>query len=120
MKILLAGNPNVGKSSLFTRLVGVDVICSNYPGKTVETSCGNLSSANLNAEIIDLPGTYSLKAQNDAEKVAVEMIPAGDVIIDVIDATNLERNLFLTFELFEYGKPMLIVLNMVDDAGTAG
>jgi len=120
MKILLAGNPNVGKSSLFTRLVGVDVICSNYPGKTVETSCGNLSSANLNAEIIDLPGTYSLKAQNDAEKVAVEMIPAGDVIIDVIDATNLERNLFLTFELFEYGKPMLIVLNMVDDARHRG
>jgi ferrous iron transport protein B len=120
MKILLAGNPNVGKSSLFTRLAGIDVICSNYPGKTVETTCGTLSCAKANWDIVDLPGTYSLMAQNDAEKVAVEMIPSGDVIIDVIDATNLERNLYLTFELMEYGKPMLIALNMVDDARHRG
>ena len=120
MKILLAGNPNVGKSSLFTRLAGVDVICSNYPGKTVETTCGNLTCEKFKAEIIDLPGTYSLKAQNDAEKVAVEMIPSGDVIIDVIDATNLERNLYLTLELMEYEKPMLVALNMADDARHKG
>lgn len=120
MRILLAGNPNVGKSSLFTRLVGIDVICGNYPGKTVEYTCGKLSCAEISGEVIDLPGTYSLRAQNDAEKVAVEMIPSGDVIIDVLDATNLERNLYLAFELMEYKKPMLIALNMVDDARHKG
>jgi len=120
MKILLIGNPNVGKSSLFSRLTGVEVVCSNYPGTTVNYSSGTVRCANEKAEIIDVPGTYSLKAENPAEKVATDMIKDGDVIVNVVDATNLERNLNLTLQVLEYGKPTIICLNMSDDARHLG
>ncbi|MFZ2456128.1 MAG: ferrous iron transporter B [Candidatus Altiarchaeia archaeon] len=120
MKILLIGNPNVGKSSLFSRLTGVEVVCSNYPGTTVNYSTGTVRCAGEKAGIIDVPGTYSLKAENPAEKVATDMLKDGDVIVNVVDATNLERNLNLTLQVLEYGKPAIIALNMSDDARHLG
>lgn len=120
MKILLVGNPNVGKSAFFSRLTGVDVICSNYPGTTVSYCTGSMHYAGVRAELVDTPGTYSLGARSPAETVAVEMIPEGDVIINILDATNLERNLYLTLQLLEKGKPMVVALNMWDEARHLG
>ncbi|NQT72203.1 MAG: ferrous iron transporter B [Chloroflexi bacterium] len=120
MKILLVGNPNVGKSAFFSRLTGVRVIASNYPGTTVGFTKGFLKIADDAGEIIDVPGTYTLEPTCKAEEVAVEMLGEGDVIINVLDATNLERNLFLTLQLVEKGIPMIIALNMWDDTKHRG
>lgn len=118
-KIFLIGNPNVGKSVLFSRLTGVRVITSNYPGTTVEITKGFLDIEGEQIEVVDLPGVYSLDAASSAEKV-VESFLAGmpaeeSVVINVIDATNLERNLYLTLELMERGYRLLVALNMCDD-----
>lgn len=120
MKILLVGNPNVGKSAFFSRLTGVRVTASNYPGTTVGFTKGFLKIADDTGEIIDVPGTYALEPTCKAEEVAVEMLGEGDVIINVLDATNLERNLFLTLQLVEKGIPMIIALNMWDDTKHRG
>ncbi|MFH1834711.1 MAG: ferrous iron transporter B [Methanobacteriota archaeon] len=120
MKILLVGNPNVGKSALFSRLTGVEVMCSNYPGTTVSYCSGSLKFAGEKAELIDTPGTYSLDARNPAEKVTEDMIGDADLIINVLDATNLERNLYLTLQLLELDKPMVVALNMWDDSKHLG
>ncbi len=120
MKVLLVGNPNVGKSAFFSRLTGVRVIASNYPGTTVGFTKGFLKVADDTGEIIDVPGTYTLEPTCKAEEVAVEMLGEGDVIINVLDATNLERNLFLTLQLVEKGIPMIIALNMWDDTKHRG
>lgn len=120
MKIFLIGNPNVGKSALFSRLTGVNVIISNYTGTTVEFKKGYMQYKNKSAEVIDVPGTYSLKPTNKAEEVAVKMLKEGDLVINIIDATNLERNLNLTFELIEKNIPMVIALNMSDEAKHIG
>jgi len=120
MKILLIGNPNVGKSALFSRLTGINVVASNYPGTTVEYRKGYMPYKGKSAEIIDAPGTYSLEPANKAEKVAVDMLNQGSLIINIIDATNLERNLNLTFELMEKKIPMIVALNMSDEAGHVG
>lgn len=114
------GNPNVGKSVVFSRLTGANVIASNYPGTTVDFSKGRLRLENETVEIIDAPGTYSLEPQNRAEEVATKMLEEADVIINVIDATNLERNLYLTLELIEQHIPMVIVLNLWDEAKHVG
>jgi ferrous iron transport protein B len=143
MRILLMGNPNVGKSALFMRLTGVDVVCSNYPGTTVSYCKGSLNlrprlgSPKRNgferhrrhrhdrrhgefAELIDVPGTYSLEAASPAEEVATDMLDKGDIIINVVDATNLERNLYLTLQILEAGKPTVVALNMSDAARHLG
>jgi ferrous iron transport protein B len=120
MKILLMGNPNVGKSVIFSRLTGVRVIASNYPGSTVEYTRGYFKMGDEIAEIIDVPGTYTLEPTSEAERIASEMLKTGDIIINVIDATNLERNLNLTLQLLEKNKPMLIALNMWDDTEHLG
>ena len=120
MKILLVGSPNVGKSSLFSRLTGVRVICSNYPGTTVTYCSGKIMYAGEQAELIDAPGVYSLNPQSPAEIATVDMIQVADIIINVIDATNLERNLYLTLQTLEQGKPTVVALNMVDDARHLG
>lgn len=120
MKILLMGNPNVGKSALFTRLTGIHTVCSNYPGTTVAYCKGTMPYKEGKAEIIDVPGTYSLDCTNKVEEVAVDMLEHGDIIINVIDATNLERNLYLTLELLEHEKPVIIALNMWDDTKHKG
>jgi ferrous iron transport protein B len=120
MNILLMGNPNVGKSVLFSRLTGTRTIASNYPGTTVGFTKGSMRLGQEQAEIIDVPGTYTLEPTSKAEEVAVEMLTEGDLIIDVVDATNLERNLNLTLQLLERPVPVIIALNMWDDTRHRG
>ena len=119
-KIYLIGNPNVGKSVVFSRLTGVQVISSNYPGTTVEIAKGYLRLDNDKVEVIDLPGTYSLEPTSGAEEVAVSLLKELSkeeiVVINIIDSTNLERNLLLTLQLIEEGFPVIICMNMCDDA----
>jgi ferrous iron transport protein B len=114
------GNPNVGKSVVFSRLTGANVISANYPGTTVDFSKGKMRINHKTVEIIDAPGTYSVKPSNKAEEVAVEMLKQADIVINVIDATNLERNLYLTLELLEKEVPMIIALNLWDEACHTG
>jgi len=119
-KIVLMGNPNTGKSVVFSRLTGAMVISSNYPGTTVDYSKGKMRLGSEVFEIIDAPGTYSLQPSNKAEEVAAEFVQQAEFVINVVDATNLERNLFLTLELLEGNKPLVIALNMWDDAKRSG
>ena len=114
--ILLMGNPNVGKSVVFSRLTGANVTTSNYPGTTIDIAKGIMRVEDSKITLMDAPGIYSLESTNKAEEIAVKMIDEGDLIIDVIDSTNLERNLYLTLELLEQGRSMVIALNMWDDA----
>lgn len=123
--ILLVGNPNVGKSVIFSRLTGVNVIASNYSGTTVEYCKGCVGSGEAKIDVIDVPGTYSLDPTSPAEKVAVQMlnkaIHAKDsIVINVIDATNLERNLNLTLQLLKKDIPMIIALNFWDEVQHIG
>ena len=115
MKILLMGNPNVGKSAIFSRLTGVDVIVSNYPGTTIEFKKGRMKFDDQLVEVIDVPGTYSLEATSRAEDVTVSMLKEGDLVIDVVDATNLERNLYLTTQLIDMDIKVVTALNMYDE-----
>lgn len=119
-RVVLAGNPNVGKSVIFSHLTGISVIISNYPGTTVDFSRGTLRLADEIVELIDAPGTYSIHSESPAERVAAAVLKTADVIINVIDANNLERNLYLTMELQETSRPMIVVLNMVDEAAHKG
>ncbi|WP_337971725.1 ferrous iron transporter B [Methanobacterium petrolearium] len=121
-KILLMGNPNVGKSVVFSRLTGVNVIQSNYPGTTVGYTKGHLKIGKNEMNIIDVPGTYSLSPSCKAEEVARDMFfdENPDLIINVLDATNLERNLYLTLQILEKNIPTVIVLNMWDAAKRKG
>jgi ferrous iron transport protein B len=120
MRILLVGNPNVGKSALFSRLTGTHIIASNYPGTTVGFTKGYLKLGEERAELIDVPGTYTLEPSSRAEEVAVQMLKDGDLIINIVDATNLERNLNLTLQLLERRIPMIVALNMWDDTRHRG
>lgn len=119
-RIVLVGNPNVGKSVVFSRLTGVHVHISNYPGTTVEYESGLLKIDSQRFQVIDAPGTYSLEPNSKAEEVAVDFIKKADFIINVVDATNLERNLYLTLELIESGIPVIVCLNMCDDTKHRG
>jgi len=120
LKVLLIGNPNVGKSVLFTRLTGIQVIASNYPGTTVTFKKGFFKLHGEKAEIIDVPGTYSLTPTSEAEEVAVNMLDEGDIFVCVIDATRLERSLPLTLQLLRRKKPMIVVLNIWDETRHKG
>ncbi len=120
MRILLMGNPNVGKSVIFSRLTGVHVISSNYPGTTVGYTQGVMKLGDRQAAIIDVPGTYTLEPTCEAERIALEMLQTGDLVIDVVDATNLERNLYLTLQLLERNVPVVVALNMWDDTKHRG
>jgi ferrous iron transport protein B len=120
MQILLVGNPNVGKSALFSRLTGTHIIASNYPGTTVGFTRGYLKLGEERAELIDVPGNYTLEPTSKAEEVAVEMLKEGDLVINVVDATNLERNLNLTLQLLERQTPVIVALNMWDDTKHRG
>ncbi len=120
MKILLMGNPNVGKSVIFSRLTGAHVISSNYPGTTVGFTKGRIWIEGKEAELIDVPGLYRLEPFSKAEEVAAKMLKQGNIVINILDATNLERSLYLTMQLLEQGLPMIVVLNMWDDVKHKG
>ena len=120
MKILLAGNPGAGKSVLFTRLTGSLVISDNFPGTAIGFSSGHMRVANDSAEVIDTPGVYSLESSGQAGEVARKMLRDGDIIINVVNATNLERDLYLTLELLEERIPIVVALNVWDDARHIG
>jgi ferrous iron transport protein B len=119
-KIVLMGNPNVGKSVVFSRLTGARVITSNYAGTTVDFCHGCMFLEEQEYDVVDAPGTYSLQPSNKAEEVAVDMLREAEMVVDVVDATNLERNLFLTLELMESGKPVLVALNLWDETKHLG
>ena len=114
------GNPNVGKSVVFSRLTGVRVIASNYPGTTVGYTQGFMKVGEETAGVIDVPGAYGLEPTCEAEEIALQMLATGDMVINVVDATNLERNLNLTLQLLEKGVPMVVALNMWDEVGHRG
>jgi len=118
MKVLLLGHPNVGKSVIFNRLTGADVISSNYPGTTVDYKKGLMRHHGKDIEVIDVPGTFSLEPRDKAEAVALTMLkdnPQAKVIC-VIDATKAERGLFLALDLIEKGYAVAVALNMWDIA----
>lgn len=119
-KILLIGNPNVGKSAVFSRLTGAKITISNYPGTTVEFTQGYIQLEGEKTAVIDVPGTYTLQPTCKAEEVTVCMLNEGDVVINVINATNLERNLYLTLELLERNIPVVVALNMWDETRHQG
>ncbi len=116
INIALAGNPNVGKSVIFNQLTGLSQTIGNWPGKTVEKMEGYLDFLGYRFNIVDLPGIYSLSTYSIEEIVSREFIVSEDVdlIINVIDATNLERNLFFTFQLLELNVPMILAINQMD------
>jgi ferrous iron transport protein B len=111
-KIVLAGNPNAGKSVFFNFLTGVYVDVSNYPGTTLEISSGHFGGD----IVIDTPGVYGLSSFNDEERVARDVILAADIVVNIVDAVHLERDLFLTQQLIDTGVPVLVALNMMDEA----
>lgn len=115
-KLVLAGNPNVGKSVFFNKLTGLYVDVSNFPGTTVDVSYGRYKDY----VVIDTPGVYGVSSFNDEETVARDVILFGDVILNVVDAVHLDRDLFLTKQLIDMGKPMIIALNLMDDVRRNG
>ena len=116
----VVGNPNCGKTTLFNVLTGSKQHVGNWPGVTVEKKTGEYQHAGKYIELVDLPGTYSLEAADDQvsldEKVARDYVASkdADLIINIIDASNIERTLYLTSQLIEMRVPMLLVLNMMD------
>jgi ferrous iron transport protein B len=114
--IVLAGNPNVGKSVVFNGLTGTYVDVSNFPGTTVELTRGSMGDA----DVVDTPGVYGVSSFNDEERVARDVILEADTVINVVDAVHLERDLFLTLQLVDMGKPMVVALNMIDEARANG
>ena len=118
MKVLLMGHPNVGKSVFFNRLTGANVTESNYPGTTVDYTKGWMKIEGEDVELVDVPGTFSLDPKDKAEDVAVAMLhETRDVkVITVIDASKIERGLYLALEIIEEGYPVVIALNMWDVA----
>jgi len=118
MKVLLMGHPNVGKSVFFNRLTGSNVIESNYPGTTVDYTKGYMRLENRDVEVIDVPGTFSLEPKDKAEEVAVTMLEEEKdaIVVCVIDASKIERGLYLALEIIEKGYPVIIALNMWDVA----
>ena len=110
-KIVLVGNPNVGKSLIFNELSGLSAEVSNYPGTTVEILRGSYQTF----EIYDTPGIYGVSSFNDEERVARDVILSGDIIINVVDGNHLERDLFLTQQLIDMGKKIVVLLNFMDE-----
>jgi len=121
-KIALVGNPNVGKSVLFNSLTGAYVTVSNYPGTTVEVARGKGKIGKLEYEIIDTPGMYSLTCITEEEKVTRDLLleERPKLILHVVDAKNLQRMLHLTFQLLESDMPVILVLNIMDEAEQLG
>ncbi|MBX9678002.1 MAG: ferrous iron transport protein B [Gemmataceae bacterium] len=125
--VALVGNPNTGKTTLFNALAGMNQRVGNYPGVTVETKRGKCRSGDVTFDVIDLPGTYSLAPRSPDEMVAVEVIlgqkaeePRPDAVVAIVDASNLDRNLYLVTQVMEVGLPVIVALNMADVAEAQG
>ena len=118
MKIALVGNPNVGKSVLFTRMTGVGVIASNSAGTTVEFEEATVIFNGKTITVFDLPGTYSFSGVTEDEQVAIELLEqkSPDRVISVVDATRLSQSLVLTLQLIELGYDVVLALNFMDQA----
>jgi ferrous iron transport protein B len=122
MKVGLVGHPNVGKSLIFHQLTGIGVNVSNYPGTTVDLLVGTLCYEGERIELVDLPGIYSLEGRSPEEETVRNFILEEDVerLVAVLDATHLERNLYLFLQVAEFKKPLVVVLNMMDEAAKRG
>jgi len=127
LTVALIGNPNTGKSTLFNALTGLRQHVGNYPGVTVEMKKGRLTHGEVSFDLIDLPGTYSLAARSPDEMVAVDLLlgrrpeePKPDVVVSVVDASNLDRHLYLTSQLCDLGIPVVVAVNMIDTAASQG
>lgn len=120
--LVLAGNPNVGKSTVFNRLTGLNALTTNYPGTTVELAVGTATIAGRTYRIIDVPGTYGLAASGEDQRAAWEALLRWrpDGVIVVVDATNLSRNLYLVLQLIDLGLPIVVALNLWDVASRGG
>ncbi|MFA5629477.1 MAG: FeoB small GTPase domain-containing protein [Dehalococcoidales bacterium] len=116
--VALVGNPNSGKTTLFNSLTGSTQHVGNWPGVTVEKKEGTCSSGEYEIKVVDLPGVYSLTAYSPDEVIARKFIieEKPDVVVDIVDASNLERNLYLSVQLMELDVPVLLALNMMDEA----
>ncbi|NNC91568.1 MAG: iron transporter FeoB [Acidimicrobiia bacterium] len=122
LSVALAGNPNSGKTTVFNALTGSDRHVGNWPGKTVERWEGVREHAGHRLTVVDLPGTYSLTASSLEEAIARDVLVENrpDVVVVVVDAAHLERNLFLATQILEFGVPVIVGLNMVDTARAGG
>lgn len=127
LTVALVGNPNAGKSTLFNALSGLRQRVGNYPGVTVEMKKGQFTAGDVTIDLIDLPGTYSLAARSPDEMVAVDLLlgrrpeePRPDVVLSIVDATNLDRHLYLTSQLLDLGRPVVVAVNMIDAAAAQG
>ncbi|VTT99296.1 ferrous iron transport protein b : Ferrous iron transport protein b OS=Blastopirellula marina DSM 3645 GN=DSM3645_10732 PE=4 SV=1: FeoB_N: Gate: FeoB_C: Gate [Gemmataceae bacterium] len=127
LTVALVGNPNAGKSTLFNALSGLRQRVGNYPGVTVEMKKGQFTAGGVAIDLIDLPGTYSLAARSPDEMVAVDLLlgrrpeePRPDVVLSIVDATNLDRHLYLTSQLLDLGEPVVVAVNMIDAAAAQG
>lgn len=122
LRVALAGNPNAGKSTIFNKLTGSRQHVGNWPGKTVARKEGYFDVGSTRVMLVDLPGTYSLSAYSPEEQIARDYIvrEEPDVVVNVVDAANLERNLYLTAQIMETGVPFIVVLNMSDLAERRG
>lgn len=122
MVVALAGNPNSGKTTVFNNLTGARQHVGNWPGVTVEKKEGICRWKGRSIRIVDLPGVYSLTAYSPDEVVARNFIveEKPDAVVDVVDASNLERNLYLVVQLLEMGAPLIVALNMMDEADSRG
>ena len=120
--IVLAGNPNCGKTCIFNALTGARQHVGNYPGVTVESKFGSFTLNGMEIEVTDLPGVYSLSSSSPEEKVVFEELTKKgiDLIVNVVDSTILQRSLYLTTQLAELHIPMLLAFNMSDDARKKG
>ena len=118
--VVLVGNPNVGKSLLFSRITGIGVISSNYAGSTIALKKGNFSFDKNDYELFDAPGIYLLESFSQSDAAALAVIDNADVIVNVVDATSLERNLNITLQLLAKKKPMVVCLNFWDDTSHKG
>jgi small GTP-binding protein len=116
--VALAGNPNTGKSSIFNFLTGARQHVGNWPGKTVSKATGSFSHRGRDIELVDLPGTYSLNAASPEEMIARDFLIEArpDAVVVVVDASNLERNLYLVVQILEMGLLTIVALNMTDVA----